>query len=256
MDIAVDGATLYVEVDGPESNPALLLWPPGRCTLRVWDHLVARLTPRFQTVRIDIRGLGRSSPSRQPGYAVHVRAIRPRRLRRARSLGRERCHVWSQSWGSRPATVFCAYHPERVISAALYAANVDLPDVQAQREGTKRAAELRREVGIESQPVPVGINDHLHPDEVGKAMAALRKFRLASVVDRLTIPVLIGTGSHDPNLASSRVIAEIAPDAKLAVLEAVGHNGILEHPELALRTFLDFHDSLTVDHSRPDEPGH
>ena len=33
MEIAVDGATLYVEVDGPAANPALLLWPPGaaRC---------------------------------------------------------------------------------------------------------------------------------------------------------------------------------------------------------------------------------
>lgn len=256
MDIAVDGATLYVEVDGPESNPALLLWPPGRCTLRVWDHLVGRLTPRFQTVRIDIRGLGRSSAAANPDTQYTFEQYARDACDVLDSLGRERCHVWSQSWGSRPATVFCAYHPERVISAALYAANVDLPDVQAQREGTKRAAELRREAGIESQPVPVGINDHLHPDEVGKAMAALRKFRLASVVDRLTMPVLIGTGSHDPNLASSRVIAETAPNAKLAVLEAVGHNGILEHPELALRTFLDFHDSLTVDHSRPDEPGH
>ena len=92
--------------------------------------------------------------------------------------------------------------------------------------------------------MPVGINDHQHPDAVGKAMAALRKFHLGSVVDRLTMPVLIGTGSHDPNLASSRVIAETAPNARLAVLEAVGHNGILEHPELALQTFLDFHDSL------------
>ena len=38
MNVEVDGATLYVEVDGPESNPALLLRPPGRCTVRVWDH--------------------------------------------------------------------------------------------------------------------------------------------------------------------------------------------------------------------------
>ena len=28
------------------------------------------------------------------------------------------------------------------------------------------------------------------------------------------------------------------------VLECVGHNGILEHPELALDTFLEFHDTL------------
>lgn len=249
MEIRADGATLYVEVDGPESNPALLLWPPGGCTLRVWDHLVGRLTSRFQTVRIDIRGLGRSSAAADPDAQYTFEQYARDACVVLDDLGRQRCHVWSQSWGSRPAIAFCATYPERVISAALYAANVDLPDVQAQRQGTRRAAELRREAGIESQPTPAGINDHQHPDEVGKAMAALRKYDLASVVDQLTMPVLIGTGSHDPNLVSSRVIAETAPDARLAVLDAVGHNGILEHPELALRTFLDFHDALAAGRS-------
>lgn len=244
MDIAVDGATLYVEVDGPPSNPALLLWPPGRCTLRVWDDLAPRLTDRFQTIRIDIRGLGRSSPAADPETQYTFEQYARDACDVLDHLGRDRCHVWSQSWGSRPAMVFCAHHAERVLTAALYAANVDLPDVDAQREGTRRAAAMRREAGIKAPPVPAGIGDHQHPDEVGKAMAALRKFRLADVVERLTMPVLIGTGSHDPNLASSRRIAAKAPNARLAVLEAVGHNGILEHPELALRTFLDFHDAL------------
>ncbi len=71
MKVEVDGATLYVEVDGPESNPALLLWPPGRCTVRVWDHLVSRLIDRFRIVRIDIRGLGRSSPAADPETQSH-----------------------------------------------------------------------------------------------------------------------------------------------------------------------------------------
>ena len=244
MDVAVDGATLYVEVDGPETHPALLLWPPGRCTLRVWDHMVPRLIVRFQTVRIDIRGLGRSSPAEDPDTQYTFEQYARDACDVLDRLGRRRCHVWSQSWGSRPAMVFCGHNPERVLSAALYAANVDLPDVAAQRDGTRRAAELRQEMGIEAEPVPVGTNDHRHPDEVGKAMAALRKFRLESVVDRLTMPVLIGTGSHDPNLVSGRAIAADAPNARLAVLEAVGHNSILEHPELALRTFLDFHDAL------------
>ena len=58
------------------------------------------------------------------------------------------------------------------------------------------------------------------------------------------MPVLIGTGSHDPNLVSSRVIAATAPNARLAVLENVGHNSMLEHPDLALGTFFEFHDGL------------
>lgn len=244
MEVAVDGANLYVEVDGPEMHPALLLWPPGGCTLRVWDHLVPRLTSRFQTVRFDIRGLGRSSPAARPDTQYTFEQYARDACDVLDHLGRKHCHVWSQSWGSRPALVFSATHAERVLSAALYAANVDLPDVAAQREGTRRAADMRREAGIVPQGAPAGINDHRHPEEVGKAMAALRKYRLASVVERLSMPVLIATGSHDPNLASSRVIAADAPNARLVVLEAVGHNGILEHPDLALDTFLAFHDSL------------
>ncbi len=151
-------------------------------------------------------------------------------------LGIERCHVWSQSWGSRPAMVFCAFHPDRVISAALYAANTDQPDVPAQQEGSRRAAAQRREVGIESSPPPKGFGEHQHPEAAGKATGALRKFNLATVVNKLTMPVLIGTGSHDPNLVSSRVIAATAPNAKLSVLECVGHNGILEHPSSSLNS--------------------
>lgn len=250
MDIAVDGATLHVEVDGAASNPTLLLWPPGGCTVRVWDHLIPRLAERFHVVRVDIRGLGQSAPAEQADdqytferYAQDACAVLD-------GLGIRRCHVWSQSWGSRPAMVFCAFHPTRVISAALYAANLDQPDVPAQRDGSKRAAALRREAGIESWPAPVGFNEHRHADAVGQATAALRKFELATVVDRLTMPVLIGTGSHDPNLVSSRIIAATVPNAKLVVLEGVGHNGILEHPALALDTFLAFHDDLGTAVSR------
>ena len=117
-------------------------------------------------------------------------------------------------------------------------------DVPAQQEGSRVAAALRREAGVESSPPPKGFFDHEYPDAVAATMSATRKFDLASVVDKLTMPVLIGTGSHDPNLVSSRVIAATAPNARLAVLENVGHNSMLEHPALALQTFLECHDGL------------
>ena len=156
-------------------------------------------------------------------------------------LGIDACHVWSQSWGSRPAITFTALHPERVLSAAFYAANTDLPDVSAQREGTRQAAERRNATGIETPPIPEGIGDHKDPTTVPLAMQALRKFNLAAVIPQLKMPVLIATGDHDPNLTSSREIAETAPNARLVELRDVGHNAILEHPELALQTFLAFH---------------
>ena len=243
MQVEVDGATLHVEIDGSADNPALLLWPPGSCTVRVWDHYIPVLSERFQVVRIDIRGWGESSPAADPAqytleqYAQDACDVLDH-------LGIERCHVWSQSWGTRPNIVFCAFNPERVISAALYAANTDLPDQPAQREGSIRAAEERRKLGIKTMKAAKGFNVHKHPEAASVVAKALRKFDLSKVIDKLTMPVLIGTGSEDPNLVSSRVIARTAPNAKLVEFPAVGHNSILEHPDLALETFLEFQDSL------------
>ena len=140
--------------------------------------------------------------------------------------------------------VFCTTHRDLARSASLYAANTDSPDVPAQRVGSRKAAELRSEAGIETMPGPRHFNTHADPNAAKLVTQAVRKFDLKTVVDKLTMPVLIGTGIHDPNLSSSRVIAKTAPDARLVILQDVGHNAILEHPGLALETFLDFQDSL------------
>lgn len=246
MKLDVEGARLHVEVDGSPALPALLLWPPGRCNLRVWDHLVPRLAERFRVVRVDVRGCGQSSPAAHPETQYALEQYAKDAAAVLDHLGIERCHVWSQSWGSRAAMVFCALTSERVSSAALYAANVDRADVPAQREGTRRAAEERREAGIETPAPPAGFTEHAHPQEAVAATQAAGKFDLAPMVARLSMPVLIATGSHDPNLASSRVIAVEAPRAELRVLERTGHNAILEHPQLALDVFLEFQDALAA----------
>ena len=246
MRVQVDGADLYAEVGGSASAPALLLWPSGGATLRIWDHLVPRLRERFRVVRFDIRGVGKSIPAAtgESQYTLEQYAVDACGV--LDHVGIERCHVWSQSWGSRPAIVFAVRHPERVASAALYAANLELPDVPAQRAGSKRAAELQRAAGVERAAPSPGFDVHESPETVPLAMQALRKTDLAAVVDGLTMPLLVGTGDCDPNLASSRVIAGRLQNATLVVFENVGHNAILEHPELALATFLRFHDDLAT----------
>lgn len=239
-----EGANLYVESDGDSSNASLLLWPPGSSTVRVWDHLIPHLSSRFHVVRIDVRGYGQSTVDdlheeqfQFDQYARDARFV-------LNSLGIEETHVWSQSWGTRAAIVFCAQNNEFVKSAALYAANLDLPDVPAQRQGTRDAAAERESLGIEAASPPIGFNEHRDAEAAQLTASALRKIQLVNVIDELTMPVLIGTGSHDPNLKSSRVIAERLPNAHLVEFEHVGHNAILEHPILALNTFLDFHDRL------------
>lgn len=246
------GAILHAESDGSAASEALLLWPPGSCTVRVWDHLVPVLVERFRVVRFDIRGLGKSSPADDVQAQYTLEQYADDACRVLDHFGIARCHVWSQSWGTRAAIAFCALHPKRVVSAALFAANMDAPDVEAQREGSKRAARIQRQAGYRPPPLPAGWRDHETPEAAGPAMSAWRKFDLAAAVEKLTMPVLIGTGDHDPNLASSRDVAAAAPNARIEVLENVGHNAILEQPDVALRTFLDFHDSLAAGHPAAD----
>lgn len=247
MELRVDvaSATLHVEVDGSCDNPALLLWPPGNSTVRVWDHLASRIKHRFCVVRIDVRGWGLSKPKNLDESQFAFEQYAKDAFDVLKYLDIAECHIWSQSWGSRAAMVFCATYPQKAISAAFYAANTDLPDVPAQREGTKRAAQLRQEAGIATIEGPKEFNSHSDPNAARLVAQAVRKFDLTTIVDKLTMPVLIGTGSHDPNLVSSRVIASTVPNAKLVVFENVGHNAILEHPSLALETFLSFQDRLS-----------
>ncbi|MYD42592.1 MAG: alpha/beta hydrolase [Gammaproteobacteria bacterium] len=243
--IPFEGANLYVEMDGNADQSPLLLWPPGQSTLRVWDHLIPTLEKQFFVIRIDVRGYGQSSVSdlnenqftfeqyaRDAKYVLDL-------------LGVRNTHVWSQSWGTRAAIWFCAKFPGFVNSAALYAANLDLPDVNQQREGTRAAAEERRVAGIDTGLDRVGFNEHMNPEAAQLTASALRKVLLSDVIDRLSMPVLIGTGSHDPNLRSSTEIANRLRNATLRKFEMVGHNAILEHPELALEAFLEFHQALT-----------
>ena len=244
MNVTVTGASLYVEIEGPEALPALLLWQPGSCNLRVWDQLVPKLLSRFRVIRVDLRGLGESSAAEDPDTQYTFEQYAEDACKVLDHVGVSTCHVWSQSWGSRPAMAFSALNPNRVVSAALYAANVDMPDVKAQREGSKLAADKRRAEGIRATPPPEGFQIRQSPDAAQEAMKAMRKFVLADVVGKLSMPILIATGEYDPNLTSSRAIAESAENIELVELKNVGHNSILEHPNLALETFLRFHDSM------------
>jgi hypothetical protein len=49
------------------------------------------------------------------------------------------------------------------------------------------------------------------------------------------------TGDHDPNLSSSKDIANSSSTGQLRILKNVGHGSILQRPDLTLNNFLDWH---------------
>ena len=244
MKIQIEGATLNAEADGPSDAPAVLLWHGANCTLRSWDLVVARLMDRYRLIRFDVRGHGESSPAQDPLVEYTFERYADDANRLLDHFEAARCHVWGFAWGARAALAYCALHPQRVSSAALYDASIGAPDVGAQQEGTREAVRRQRAAGIRFQP-PEGWNVHADADAARASLRAMGRFDLPVAVDRLSMPTLVATGDLDPNLASSRDLVARAPDARLAVLPDVGHGSVLQRPDLVVETWLAFQESLS-----------
>ena len=244
MKTEINRAMLQYEVDGPESAPPVLLWNGGNCTLRMWDSVVERIGNKFRLIRFNVRGVGESMPAEISDTQYSVEQYVDDANGLLDHCGVTRCHIWSMAWGTRPALAYCALNPERVISAALYEANTAGPDVKAQRAGMQEALEKQIAAGTPRFEIPDGIREHANPETVSLAMRAGIAYDLTNVAPKLTMPVLIATGDHDPNLPSSRKLVKQAPNAQLVVMENVGHGSVLQRPDLATEIFLDFQASL------------
>jgi 3-oxoadipate enol-lactonase len=64
--VNADGCAIYVEMEGPEQAPVLMLSNSLGTTLNMWDLQVAPFTQHFRLVRYDRRGHGRSSVPNGP----------------------------------------------------------------------------------------------------------------------------------------------------------------------------------------------
>lgn len=236
----IKGTELHVEVDGNADAPGLLLWNGYLCTTRMWDNTIPELSKHFRVVRFDVRGTGQSEASiSQDDYTADqlcddAIAILDR-------LEIDRAYVWTMAWGSRCGVVFGARHPDRIKALALYDVSVAAADTNAQAEMRKEAIRLQKEAGIALVDRPDGWNDHKNMEEARKGYASIRTAKdLPGLLDKITASTLVCTGDHDPNLVSSRVVAERIENAELVVMKNVGHGSVLQRPDLAVEIFLDF----------------
>jgi 3-oxoadipate enol-lactonase len=104
--VEVDGGKLYYEVEG--GGHPLLLIHGGLGSLRMWDENVPALAERFQVIRYDTRGFGRTETDEveftNRGDAAAV----------LDHLGAQSAHVVGQSRGGLIALDLAIDQPERV----------------------------------------------------------------------------------------------------------------------------------------------
>src|SRR5262249_654738 len=109
--INADGCPIYVEVEGPERAPVLMLSNSLGTTLHMWDRQVTPFTRHFRLVRYDRRGHGRSGVPKGPytmeGLGRDVLAVLD-------GLGLSRINWCGLSMGGMVGQWLGANTPERI----------------------------------------------------------------------------------------------------------------------------------------------
>jgi 3-oxoadipate enol-lactonase len=249
---AVDGTTLYYERRG-EGEPVLLIQGMSGTHLAWGEPFLGALGDDLDLVIYNHRGVGESGP--QEG-AVTITGLADDAAGMLEALGWETAHVLGISMGGMVAQELALRHPERIRTLVLGCtypggAGAQLADpalvqelagalLSGDRELALRtgfAANLSAAFASEEAnwepfhamatglPVPVPVIIAQMQAVIGHDTSA----RLGSI-DKPTL-VIHGTEDRMLPVTNGELIARLVPDARLELLEGVGHMFWWEQPE-------------------------
>lgn len=250
-----DGARLCVETFGAAEDPPVLLVGGSASSMDYWeDGFCTRLAAGGRyVIRYDARDTGRSTtwPIGEPGYTADDLVADA--LAVLDELGITRAHVVGISMGGSIVATLATTHPDRVLTltvasfspggdglpppSAAVAASFDEPAPETDWDDRSAAADrlvedLRGFTGtlpfdeehardvvarvLDRSPVPAAAANHwviVGGDGPGPDLASI------------TAPTLVWHGSADPlfPLPHGEALAVRIPDARLVVLDGVGH---------------------------------
>jgi proline iminopeptidase len=270
---AGDGAYLWTETMGRGAPPVLLLHGrPG-----VWDYtepMAALLEDRWQAVRFDQRGGGRSSTSGPWTFEQYVADVELMR----EAWGFERMVVLGHGFGASLGLRYALAHPQRV-RALVYMSGTGIGRSWQQRYReeqlrrlpgrfgdrfrelkamARRTAEeqaeyrtlqiapdfanrvdslrLARTVFPVEMPSTPAAGDALVAEHATWKQGVLRR-----ALPELRMPVLVVHGDQDPRPVDAlQTMLASLPDARLELLPGVGHYPWLEQPWLVGRAVREF----------------
>lgn len=233
-------------------EPLLLIQGMSGTHLSWGDPFLAALGDDLDIVSYDHRGIGRSTPERDPFSIVDLAEDAAGVLD---ALGLESAHVLGISMGGMIAQELALRHPERVRTLALGCTYCGGP--QARLAGPEVVQKLSagmmsgdKELAIRSAyEVNVSAGFAADPDNYAAfyamatslpapvpvimlQMQAIAEHDTASRLPGLDVPTLVVHGDEDQMLPveNGRLIASLVPDAQLEILDGVGHMFWWEHP--------------------------
>lgn len=227
-----------------------------------WTRLADQLTDDFNVYAIDLPGHGDSSKPLDLGYTLdeqteHLAGI-------LTALGIDRFHMMGNSMGGAITALFAARYPERIKTAVLFdPAGIfehESELVDLVREGDNplipsKPGDLKRlmDFALEEEPfVPWPILGVLEDKAIANQdinrviFAAIRDSGFESAfrqqITRIQDPVLVVWGKQDRiiDYRNGALFVEAIPDARLELLDGIGHAPMLEAPERSAQLFRTF----------------
>ena len=235
-ELAIEGCTMKVRVEGEDTAPALVLSHMLGTDLSLWDNLVPEFTKHFRVVRYNTRGHGGSGLGDAP---VTIARLGRDVLAILDALGIKRAHFCGLSMGGAVGQWLLVHAPARIERAVIAgsAAKLGEPAVWNARiaaalaDGMEQAVEPTlkrwfRPAFAERAPEPVEAVRALvratSPEGYAACCAALRDMDLRESLRAVAHPVLVLRGSDDPSVSAEAAghLVEAMANATAVEVEA------------------------------------
>lgn len=255
--IHVNGIDLYYNIQG--TGTPLLLIAGFDCDSSYWSLIVPALVNNYQVIRLDNRGVGKSSAPDSP-YTIKQMADDTAAL--LNYLGITKVHVAGHSMGGQIAQELALAHPEKVkslillsswakgnakfnsliemfgnlsnhLSAKIYQKTL-LPWMYTENFYSNGSIENIISI-IEYYPLPT-------PHGIYHQSRAILHNDTNDRLTKIMCPTLVAVGKEDilTPVAFSQQLADGINDAELVIIERSGHGFLVESPDAVLRVMLKF----------------
>jgi len=257
--VKINGIDLFYDIKG-EGEPLLLIAGFLR-DHTYWSLLMPSLVKQYQVIRLDNRGIGRTSAPEAP-YSILQMASDTAAL--LDSIGIEKVHLAGHSMGGQIAQELALAHPEKVQSLTLMS-------TWAQRDSLFNSVietwgdlpqtldmELYQKVilpwiftdafysipGMVEMILNMRINNPFPPtpEKIYHQSRAILGSDTKDRLNNIHCPTLVIVGKQDilTPVKFSEQLAQGIPNAELVVLDSGGHGFLIESPEAVTAAMLKF----------------
>lgn len=241
------------------TGPELVLIPGTFADRRTWSRVVGRFAARFRCLLLDPRG---THETPDPGTAFTADDLAADVLAAMDAAGFARAHLVGHSLGACVAIILAARHPDRVRRLvacspstgpdAYQAAVFEVWTALAESNLPQHIVHLGLVVNAFGRGAFENGTVRAIVDEMDRhpiARATIRRYvecdrilDLSPVMKSVDAATLVIVGSDDAlsGAGQGRLVASAVPDARLEVVEGVGHSVHLEAPMTFARLVASF----------------